>query len=264
MKDIIRQIKKHWKVLTALAVVLTVSVIGMTILFANDVVLTMQTIDGSGVETDKTTWKMSDAAPSLKAAVSATSSDSPIASEAYTWSSSEPEVMAVSAVAGTDDKEVQLVFKGAGKTTIKCRSIVTFEDGTQADKTVTRDFFILLEPGSDTFQVKEVDDTVQLITNYSQSSDANKLTWSSSNSDIAQIVEVNGSRNGYVGGVKIVGSGVAEITARTNDGQSVKFTILVKSKFNNTAMIEVKPDEYVSIYEKGEANCPDPTLLIWG
>lgn len=264
MKDIIRQIKKHWKVLTALAVVLTVSVIGMTILFANDVVLTMQTIDGSGVETDKTTWKMSDAAPSLKAAVSATSSDSPIASEAYTWSSSEPEVMAVSAVAGTDDKEVQLVFKGAGKTTITCTSIVTFEDGTQANKTVTRDFFILLEPRSDTFQVKEVGDTVQLITNYSQSSDANKLTWSSSNSDIAQIVEVNGSRNGYVGGVKIVGSGVAEITARTNDGQSVKFTILVKSKFNNTAMIEVKPDEYVSIYEKGEANCPDPTLLIWG
>ena len=156
MRDIIRQVKKHWKVLTALAVVLTVSVIGMTILFANDVVLTMKTVvDSSGTETDKTTWKMSEKAPSLKAEVSATSSDSPIFSVSYQWSSSEPEVMAVSAVSGTD-KEVQLVFKGAGKTTITCKSTVTFQDGTQANKTVTRDFFILLEARSDTFQVKEV------------------------------------------------------------------------------------------------------------
>ncbi len=264
MRDIIRQVKKHWKVLTALAVVLTVSVIGMTILFANDVVLTMKTVDSSGTETDKTTWKMSEKAPSLKAEVSATSSDSSIVSEIYQWSSSEPEVMAVSPVVGTNNKEAQLVFKGAGKTTITCTSTVTFQDGTQANKTVTRDFFILLEARSDTFQVKEVGDIVQLMTNYSQSSDANKLSWSSSNSDIAKIVAVNGSMSGYVGGVEIVGSGVAEITARTQDGQSVKFTILVKSKFNNTAMVEAKPDEYVSVYDKGQANAPDPTLLVWG
>ena len=31
MKDIIRQVKKHWKVLSAVAVILTVSIIGMGI-----------------------------------------------------------------------------------------------------------------------------------------------------------------------------------------------------------------------------------------
>lgn len=258
MRDMVRQVKKHWKVLTALAVVLTVSIIGMTMLFANDVVLTMSVVNGE----DKMTWTLGETPPELKAEV--TSSDAVIVSKQITWNSSAPEVVAISTIQGAENDEVQLKFNGAGMTTISCTSVVEFEDGTFANKTVTRDFFIALEPGSDQFGVLQVGESSQLYTNYSQDNDATDLTWTSSNSEVVEIVPVNDSTGRYVVGIRAVGSGTAEITARTSDGQTVKFVRLIKARFDNTAMVEVKPSEFVSIYEKGQANSPDPTLLTWG
>ena len=52
MREIIKQVKKHWKVLTTLAVILTVSIIGMAMLFANDVVVTLN----ADIE-EKPIWK---------------------------------------------------------------------------------------------------------------------------------------------------------------------------------------------------------------
>ena len=256
MKDIIKQAKRHWKVLTALAVVLTVSIIGMTMLFANDVVLTMS------ISEDKMTWELGDTPPELQAVV--TSSDNTIASKTISWSSSAEEVVSISNILGADNDTVQLKFNGAGKATITCTTVVTFNDGTTADKKVTRDFFITLKAGSSDFDVLEVGKISQLYTNYSQDGDATGLTWTSSDTGVIELVPVNDSTGRYVVGIKAVGSGTAEITARTSDGQTVKFIRLVKAKFDNTAMVEVKPSEFVSVYEKGEANSPDPTLLTWG
>lgn len=256
MKDIIKQAKRHWKVLTALAVVLTVSIIGMTMLFANDVVLTMS------ISEDKMTWELGDTPPELQAVV--TSSDNSIKNKTISWSSSAEEVVSISNILGADNDTVQLKFNGAGKATITCKTVVTFNDGTRANKTVTRDFFITLKAGSLDFDVLEVGEISQLYTNYSQDGDATGLTWTSSDTGVIELVPVNDSTGRYVVGIKAVGSGTAEITARTSDGQTVKFIRLVKAKFDNTAMVEVKPSEFVSVYEKGEANSPDPTLLTWG
>ena len=101
MKDIIRQVKKHWKVLSAVAVILTVSVIGMTILFANDVVLTMTAVKPAGVDDqnwneNKMTWTLADIPPSLKAEV--TSSDDSVENVKITWSSDATEVVAISPI----------------------------------------------------------------------------------------------------------------------------------------------------------------------
>lgn len=256
MRDIIRQVKRHWKVLTALVVVLMVSIVGMSMLFANSVVLTV-----SVVGEDKTTWSLSDAAPQLKAEITTTSESDEV--QSIVWTSSSPDVVAISPVQDTSEI-VQLVFNGAGKTTITCETQVKLSDGTTANKKTTRDFFIMLEARSSTFQVAAVGDTIQYYTNYSQSEDATGLTWTSSDTSVATIEEVNGSTGRYVTNVKAVGSGTAEITARTSDGQTIKFIILVKAKFNNTAMVEVNPSEYVSVYERGEADAAEPTLLTWG
>ena len=257
MKDIIRQVKKHWKVLSAVAVILTVSIIGMTMLFANDVVLTMAIVDGE----DKMSWTLAETPPSLKAEV--TSSDDTIANKTITWSSNATEVVAISPIQGVDD-QVQLKFNGAGKSTISCTTTVTFTDGTKANKTVTRDFFISLETRSSEFKVMQVGDGAQLYTNYSSLEEAQKLTWKSSDESVIELVPVNDSLGRYVVGIKAVGSGTAEITARTSDGQTVKFIRVVKAKFNDTTMVEAKPGEYVSVYEKGQANASDPTYLTWG
>ena len=258
MKDIIRQVKKHWKVLSAVAVILTVSVIGMTILFANDVVLTMGIVNGE----DKMTWTLAETPPSLKAEV--TSSDNTIAEKTIKWSSKATEVVAISPIQGVDD-QVQLKFNGAGKSTISCTTTVTFEDGTTAEKTVTRDFFITLETTEcSKFEVLQVGDDAWLYTNYSRLEEAQNLTWKSSDESVIELVPVNDSLSRYVVGIKAVGSGTAEITARTSDGQTVKFNRVVKAKFNDTTMVEAKPGEYVSVYEKGQANASDPTYLTWG
>lgn len=257
MKDIIRQVKKHWKVLSALAVVLTVSVIGMTILFANDMVLTMSIVDGE----DKMQWTLAETPPSLKAEV--TSSDDTIADKTITWSSNATEVVAISPIQGVDD-QVKLKFNGAGKSTISCTTTVTFKDGTTANKTVTRDFFIGLETRSAEFELLQVGDGAQLYTNYSSLEEAQNLTWKSSDESVVELVPVNDSLGRYVVGIRAVGSGTAEITARTSDGQTVKFIRVVKARFNDTTMVEAKPGEYVSVYEKGQANASDPTFLTWG
>lgn len=112
MKDIVRQIKKHWKVLTALAVMLTVSVVGMAMLFANDVVVTLS----SSVE-DKAEWNKNDTAPILTANVSSLPDGVTIIDETINWSSSNTDAVAVSAVNG-NEYETQLVFNGAGYATV--------------------------------------------------------------------------------------------------------------------------------------------------
>lgn len=259
MRDIIRQAKRHWKVLTTLAVVLTVSIIGMTMLFADSVVVTMTTTE------DKLTWNLVDPAPQLGIDVThAEGMEVVEGTEVIEWTSDNPEVVAPSPVQGFPDKS-QMKFNGAGKATVYCDYTVSYTDGTTVHKRVSRDFIITLEAKSSTFNVMQIGDAnLPLYTNYSTEENATNLSWTSSNDKVAKIVEVNGSTGRYVGAVEAVGSGTAEITARTPDGQSVKFIILVKAKFNNTAMVEVNPSQYVSVYEKGQANSPDPTLLTWG
>ena len=256
MKDFVRQVKRHWKVLTVLAVALTVAVVGMAIIFANNVVVTLT------VSEEKTTWASSDQPPMITSSVSLPDGVT-IADERITWSSSNPEAVAPSAIMA-DPKSTQLVFNGAGKATIYCDYYMLLSDGSEVTKRVSRDFVITLETRSNTFNVMQVGDSnLPLYTNYSSDEEATDMLWTTSNDKVAKIVEVNGSTGRYVGAVEAVGAGTAEITARTPDGQTVKFQVLVKAKFNNTSMVTVKPGEYTSVYTLAETNTSDPTLLTW-
>ncbi len=261
MKDIVKQIKKHWKVLTALAVVLTVSVIGMAMLFANDVVVTLS----SSIE-EKPIWNKNDTAPVITANVSLPQ-DITIVNEEITWSTSNNDAVGVSNING-NEYETQLVFNGAGYATVTCTYVLELSNGETRNGQVSRNYTIKLETGSKAFQVMQVgtggNSQIQLYTNYSEAeSDTNMLQWTSSASDIVNIEAT--TRN--VATVKAIGSGVATITATIADPvapQSVSFVILVKAAFNDTSEVEVKPGEYTSIYKEGQANSPNPTHLIWG
>ena len=256
MKDFVRQVKRHWKALTVLAVALTVAVVGMAIIFANNVVVTLT------VSEEKTTWASSDQPPMITSAVSLPDGVT-IVDERITWSSSNPEAVAPSAIMA-DPKSTQLVFNGAGKATIYCDYYMLLSDGSEVTKRVSRDFVITLETSSNTFNVMQVGDSnLPLYTNYSSDEEATDMLWTTSNDKVAKIVEVNGSTGRYVGAVEPVGSGTAEITARTPDGQTLKFQVLVKAKFNNTSMVTVKPGEYTSVCTLAETNTSDPTLLTW-
>lgn len=258
MREIAKQIKKHWKVLTALAVILTVSIVGMTILFADEIVVTME------MSEEKTTWLLNDEEPTFTVALASSPEDKEIVSTNIRWTTSDDEVAATSEVSGSNGAEVKLVFIGAGTTRISCEYTVTFADGTSANKVLTRDITIKLEAQSSTFNVMNVGDIARLYTNYCTNGDATSLSWISSNENVAKIVPINDVIGSCIGGVEAVGAGQADITAMTPDGQSVKFTVLVKAKFGNTTQVEVGPSEYVSVFEKGQVNASDPTLLTWG
>ncbi len=261
MREIVKQIKKHWKVLTALVVVLTVSIIGMAMLFANDVVVTLS----SDIE-DKPIWDKNDTPPVLTANVSLPQ-DVTIIGEDITWSTSNHDAVGVSNING-NEYQTQLVFNGAGYATVTCSYVLQLSNGETRNGQVTRNYTVKLETGSKSFQVMQVgtggNSQIQLYTNYSEAdSDTNMLQWSSSAPDIVSIEAT--TRN--VATVKAVGSGVATVTATIADPvtpQSVSFVILVKAAFNDTSEVEVKPGEYTSVYQLGKANAPNPTHLIWG
>ena len=92
MKDIVRQIKRHWKVLTALCVAATVTVIGMVMLFASEIVVTVTASE------EKTEWLKTDAAPVLTAAVTSLPDGVTVSSETITWSSSNSDAVSVSSI----------------------------------------------------------------------------------------------------------------------------------------------------------------------
>lgn len=261
MREIVKQIKKHWKVLTALAVVLTVSIIGMAMLFANDVVVTLS----SDIE-EKPIWDKNDTPPVLTANVSLPQ-DVTIIEEDITWSTSNHDAVGVSNING-NEYQTQLVFNGAGYATVTCSYVLQLSNGETRNGQVSRNYTIELETGSKSFQVMQVgtggNSQIQLYTNYSEAdSDTNMLQWTSSAPDIVSIEAT--TRN--VATVKAVGSGVATVTATIADPvapQSVSFVILVKAAFNDTSEVEVKPGEYTSVYQLGKANAPNPTHLIWG
>ncbi|MBQ9700016.1 MAG: hypothetical protein IJV71_05275, partial [Lachnospiraceae bacterium] len=129
MRDFVRQVKKHWKLLTGLAVALTVSVVGMVMIFANNVVVTLS------VSEEKTTWASSDQPPMITSAVSLPDGIT-IVDEKITWSSSNPEAVAPSAIMA-DPKSTQLVFNGAGKATIYCDYYMLLSDGSEVTKRVS-------------------------------------------------------------------------------------------------------------------------------
>lgn len=261
MREIIKQVKKHWKVLTALAVILTVSIIGMAMLFANDVVVTLN----SDIE-EKPIWNKNDTAPVLTANVSLPQ-DVTVIDGDITWTTSNNDAVGVSNING-NEYQTQLVFNGAGYATVTCTYVLQLSNGETRNGQVSRNYTIKLETGSKAFQVMQVgtggNSQIQLYTNYSEAdTDRNMLQWTTSASDIVNIEAT--TRN--VATVKAVGSGVATITATIADPvapQSVSFVILVKAAFDDTSEVEVKPGEYTSVYQEGKANSPNPTHLIWG
>ncbi|MBQ2745620.1 MAG: Ig domain-containing protein [Lachnospiraceae bacterium] len=260
MKDIVRQIKRHWKVLTALCVAATVTVIGMVMLFASEIVVTVTASE------EKTEWLKTDAAPVLTAAVTSLPDGVTVSSETITWSSSNSDAVSVSPVNG-NSKQGQLVFIGAGYATISCTYDMVLSTGETAQRVISRNYLVKLETTSNSFNVMQVgtggNSQITLKTNYSSAvSDDSKLKWSSSNEDIVRVESAAGSD----ASIKAIGAGVATITATIADEtapQSVSFTVLVKASFNDTASVEVKPGEYTSIYEAAEANAPNPTHLVW-
>lgn len=264
MREIVKQIKKHWKVLTGLAVVLTVSIVGMAMLFANDIVVTLN----SNIE-DKQIWNKNDTAPIITATVSSLPDGVDIveANSTVTWSSSNNDAVAVSDING-NKYETQLVFNGSGYATVTCTYVFQLSNGETRNGQVSRNYMIQLETGSKAFQVMQVgtggNSQIQLYTNYSEKeSENNMLQWTTSDESIVSIEAT--TRN--VATVKAVGSGVATVTATIADPvapQTVSFVILVKAAFDDTSVVEVKPGEFTSVYEEGKANSPNPTHLIWG
>ena len=185
MKDIVKQVKKHWKVLTALAVVLTVSIVGMAMLFANDVVVTLST----DIE-EKPIWNKNDTAPVLTANVSLPQ-DVTVVNEEITWSTSNNDAVGVSNING-NEYETQLVFNGAGYATVTCTYVLELSNGETRNGQVSRNYTIKLETGSKAFQVMQVgtggNSQIQLYTNYSEAeSERNMLQWTTSSADIVNI-----------------------------------------------------------------------------
>ena len=264
MRDIVKQIKKHWKVLTASAVILTVSIVGMMMLFASEIVVSLTTSE------DKTEWLATDTPPVLTAeATSWPGKDDgsiTVTNTTVTWSSSNSAAVAV-APNQSNPKECQLVFNGAGYATVSCTYYMEFSDGTNAERVITKNYLVKLQTTSSSFNVMQVgtggNSQITLKTNYSSVvSDDSILKWTSSNEDIVKVESAAGSD----ASIKAVGAGVATITATIADvtaPQSVSFTVLVKGSFNDTSSVEVKPGEYTSIFDAAEANAPNPTHMIW-
>ncbi len=247
----IRHLKKFWKQMIVLGVAVTAIGIGIFMMFAADVILTIESQNVHDV-----LWSVNE---EDMFTVTVTGLEEEVNVDYITWESSDSHVATVVKNADTGTAMVRAV--GAGRTTITCQ----YSDGATISKVTTKDITVKLDTSSDKFNVTSVGDYRTLYTNYNNSTDATNLIWESSDTSIVEIVEGEGNIGRYVGTVKSVGAGVATVTARTPapDSQSVEFTFIVKANFTDTNTITVNASEYVSAFE-GRTNAADASYLTWG
>lgn len=222
---ILNFIKKHWKSVSAVFAIMIATVIGVVMVKASTVQITVSIASINFTE--------GQSSQSISASVSM-SIDDDAAPIGWTWTMTDPEVATVSNSEGS----ATVFSKGAGKTTLNVKYSLT--DGTNASKSVP--VTVPLTVSYET--VSGILTSGAYGTVSCNAAITKNVEWSSSNSNIVSVTkDINQAANGSVATVTAVSGGTATITATIpSDSLSYSFQVTVGVSIADDS-IEVKQGE---------------------
>jgi uncharacterized protein YjdB len=234
-------IKNHWKVSATLFAIMIATIVGVVIVKASSVAITVSLTSINFVEGQNT--------QAVEASVSL-NLDTGTGIVGWAWTMTDPEVATVSNVEGSG----QVLSKGAGKTTLNISYSLT--DGTNANKAIP--VTVPLTVNYDT--VKGILTSGAYGTVTCNAATTKSVEWTSSNSNIVSVSkDVMQAANGSVATVTAVSGGTATITASIpSDSLSYSFQVTVGVAIIDDE-IEVKQDESKTV----ATNSNSATNVFW-
>jgi len=240
MNEIKNQMKRYWKQISAVFIVLAVSIIGFTGVLAAQATVVVSTAAENPTPADE--WTVGHF-ETWSAAIAGVDTYNP---QDISWVSSDPNVIFVSSNTGVNN---EIRATGAGKASVTVT--YTYVDTMGVTQTVSQkkefkvkleitseipDGFIYLENPSDTFTV---------FTNYNSAD--NKLIWESENTDVATVAWSTANTATITAGT---GGGTSIIKVSTPDkDQFATIYVMTKVRFKDYNLLSVGPNEYLNVFK---------------
>ncbi len=233
-------VKKYWKQLLGVVMVLAVSVIGMGSIMAASVGITVMSADTPENQVNLTSWEVGH----MEYFAASISGEENINEANIVWDSEDQKIVSVSNITG---QYVYLQAMGAGTTRVTAS--YTFDNnGVAVTKTDTITITVKLAVTNDISEgfvhLPSIGSNAVISTNYNSEED---LLWSSDDEDVVKVVS-NGDGTGTV---TAVAGGSATITVRTPDNnQYCTFDVLCNIRFAESMKIEtmkIMPSVYTDV-----------------
>lgn len=253
MKKIFTKVKtfllKHWKPVVTVAALSIATIVGVTIAFASSVKITIyNTVSGTWDKDYMETWS---------AGATGDIDGVPVDSNKIRWSTADSNIISLTTDSGDGvGSTVKVVASGAGRTTITASY---YDDDNKVVATASRIIqvkFAINDCPTEPVVFIEGDSSTYW-TNY-ESIESN-LTWTSSNPDVVSIDP--GTTYSNQGSIKAVAAGTSTITAKTPDGQSDSFKVIVKAYYKDTSMVRIGTNEQHSLLLN--TNAASATSVRW-
>lgn len=251
----IRNIRNLWKVMAMVFVGVIIFFVASRFASAETVSVTI-----TGNQLNDGTWEVGSSPVTWTASAYDSDTDEYMNLEdggSILWESSDRSIVDIAQNSEGTESTVVLKPISAGKVTISATftKVVSTDDGdyeisTKSERTVVVKFKI----NETSIPTAPFEDnwTVPIIMTNSD----NPLTWTSSDDSVA-VVSDDGSGNGVV---SLEGAGKATITARTADGQSESFRMVVNAKFmESSSLLNVGYKEYYTL----TTNANHPSNIIF-
>lgn len=238
-----KNVKSVWKIATMLFVGVIIFMVASKFASAETV-----RVNITGEELNDGLWEVGSSPVTWTAQAFDSDKDEFISLEdggTITWKSSDTSIVDISQNSEGTESTAVLKPIGAGKVTISATftKVVSTDDGdyeisTTSERTVVVKFKIS-ETSIPTAPYEDDWTVPDIITN------SNKpLKWTSSDESVATVTD-DGNGNGII---SLEGAGKADITARTDDGQSESFKVVVNAKFKETSsVVKIGYKEYYTL-----------------
>ncbi len=237
MRMILGQLKRYWKQITGIAIIMIVSAIGVSAALAAQVTIVVSTDDPNKL--NETEWVTGHTELWDADVVGI----EPVDGNKIVWQSSDPNVINLT----PNGRTCQLTAKGSGSAVVTVSYEYEDDYGTTQTATTQKIFIVKLEIIStivDGFLfLPNQGDSFIISTNYN-SSDA--LLWESDNIDAVSVVSDTASTAKITAGSA---GGSAIITVKTpNNDQVCSVLVVTKVKFNDHDIIKIGPNEYENVF----------------
>lgn len=242
MNMILGQLRRYWKQLSLVGVLISVTIIGFTVALAAPTVV-VSTADENPVAADEWTVGHFETWTAAIAGV-----DTFDASD-ISWVSSDPNVIFVGNNTGS---LCEIRATGSGKATVTVTYTYTDTSGNIQTAIAKKEFSVQLEITSvlsDNFiYLENPGDTFTVFTNYNSAD--NKLIWESENTDVATVAWST-ANTATVTAQSGGGSSIIKVSTPDKD-QFATIYVITRVKFNDYTLLEVGPNEYLNVFEDDE------------
>lgn len=235
-----KQIRRYWKQLLGIVVVLAVSIIGMSSIMAASVGISIMSADAPENIVNPTSWEVGH----MEYYAATLSGEDNMNPDLIQWSSTDSNVVSIS---NTTGGSTYLQAVGAGNATVS--ATYTFNNnGVPVTRTAQVNITVKLAVTNDLSEgfvhLRAIGSNAIISTNYNSDED---LLWSSDDENVVTVAS-NGDGTGTV---TAVAGGSATITVRTPDNtQYCTFDVLANITFSNALKLDtlqIAPSTYTDV-----------------